>query len=298
MDLRGVNLDGAIAYANFTGVVSGGIVGTPASLNPNWILQQGYLIGPGVNLQGATLANADLTGVMSGGITGTPASLPTGWRLIGGYLMGPGANFRGVKLTNINIQGLDLSSYTLTEVSASGLTGPPAALPTGWSFSNGYLFGPTANLKNFDLHNVSLANANLSNAILDGAMSGGITGTPASLPAGWTLSGGTLFPPSDKPNVYGQTSNTGPNWVNGYLLVPGANLRYAHLNATSDYVQCCYGRDLSRADLTGADLRGANLNNVNFTGAILTGAMLQYAAWYRTICPNGKMNFELRPCPL
>jgi uncharacterized protein YjbI with pentapeptide repeats len=205
--------------------------------------------------------------------------------------MGPGANFGGVKLTNINIQGLDLSSYTLTGVSASGLTGPPAALPTGWSFSNGYLFGPTANLKNFDLRNVSLANANLSNAVLEGVQSGGITGTPASLPARWTLSGGILYGPTNQ-----LPQQTGPNWVNGYLLVPGANLRGAVLFSPNDHFFCCGGRDLSRTDLSNANLREANLNGVNLTGAILTGANLQGAAWWRTICPNGRMNVLLNPC--
>ena len=42
------------------GVSSGGVIGTPASLPPNWFLWNGYLIGSGANLSGA-----DLTGFSS-----------------------------------------------------------------------------------------------------------------------------------------------------------------------------------------------------------------------------------------
>ena len=59
--LFGANLTGVnLTSANLTNVVSGRIVGTPASLPTDWSLDSGYLVGPGANLPGADLPQADL----------------------------------------------------------------------------------------------------------------------------------------------------------------------------------------------------------------------------------------------
>jgi uncharacterized protein YjbI with pentapeptide repeats len=62
-DLAGTDLYGA----TFTGVSSGGIVGSPIMDPPNWEIVDGYLVGPGANLgfanlSGANLYSADLSG--------------------------------------------------------------------------------------------------------------------------------------------------------------------------------------------------------------------------------------------
>ena len=90
--MSGVQLD----KADLNRVSSGQIEGSPASLPKDWILSNGYLIGPGANLAGADLADIDLSeakisGVRSGGITGLPGALPDQWIIVNGYLVGPSA---------------------------------------------------------------------------------------------------------------------------------------------------------------------------------------------------------------
>jgi uncharacterized protein YjbI with pentapeptide repeats len=93
-------------------------------LPTNWILVDGYLIGPGADLEGAdltgaNLTSADLTGVTSGLISNPPASLPTNWILVDGYLIGPGAD-----LTDAELNGADLRDADLTGVIWSNTTCP------------------------------------------------------------------------------------------------------------------------------------------------------------------------------
>jgi uncharacterized protein YjbI with pentapeptide repeats len=181
-------------------------------------------------LAGANMTDTQLAGASSGGIVGLPTGLPSGWRLLGGYLLGPTAN-----LTHADLAGLDLGSVNLSEAVLNGvisgrLTGEPV-LPTDWLLIGGYLVGPQANLtnatlSNADLANASLAGAELSGALLSGVSSGGIVGTPSSLPVGWSV-------------------------VNGYLVGPEANLTDA---------------DFSNVDLAGTDLDGAALGGADLAG--------------------------------
>ena len=108
--LKGATLDNAtltkalvggagFAGADLAGVVSGAVSGVPATLPDDWILVNGYLVGPGANLTAANLtganlsfshlaganlskaklARANLFGVRSGSITTTPSSPPSNW---------------------------------------------------------------------------------------------------------------------------------------------------------------------------------------------------------------------------
>jgi uncharacterized protein YjbI with pentapeptide repeats len=173
----------------------------------------------GSDLTDANLSDANLTGVISGGIIGTPSALPPGWVLTKGYLAGPGSN-----LSYDNLTGADLAGANLTDA---------------------YLVGST-------LTDANLSSTDLTGANLTGVWSGGITGTPSSLPSEWSL-------------------------TNGYLIGPGALL---------------YDADLASANLTGADLAYAtldfaNLTDANLTGANLTGTYLAGVTWYDTTCPDG-----------
>ena len=128
-NLTGVNLTNTdLNNANLDGVVSGNIIGEPASLPSNFDLINGYLIGPGVTLSGVDLSNTDLSniglndadlatatlnGVRSGNISGTPKALPSNWRLINGYLIGPGANLTGADLSGADLSGADLSGQLI-----------------------------------------------------------------------------------------------------------------------------------------------------------------------------------------
>jgi len=254
--LEATNLSGTIlAGATLTNASSGGVIGPVASLPPDWSVVDGFLVGPaanltyanllgsdltGVDLSGANLTNANvkqttlsgvnltgatLTGIESGDVTGTPAALPANWSLIDGYLIGAGADLSSADLIGADLAGLDLDGADLA----------------GADFSS-------ANLTDADLSGATLTEANLGGADLTGAtltgtqQPSGITGTPAALPANWTLQSGFLFGPG--------------------VGLPGANL---------------YKFDLSSLDLAGADLSNADLLDVNLTGADMENADLSSA---------------------
>jgi uncharacterized protein YjbI with pentapeptide repeats len=150
----------------------------------------------GTDLTGSTVVNVDLRaakvdGAKLGGATlstsrgctlsGTPASLPARWAVRGGCLFGPtatvadanlvGANLTGIDLTDgflttSNIDGANLAGATLTGLHSRGNTGAPAALPTGWRISGGFLFGPGANLSGNDLWFLDIPGSHLAGADL------------------------------------------------------------------------------------------------------------------------------------
>lgn len=212
------------AGATMTGVVTGSLVGTPASLPSNWTLNTGYFMGPGAdlshavltgsNLQGVNLQGAILTGVLSGGVTGTPASLPQNWVIKSGFIIGPGAALLGLNLDGMDFSGLDLTGTTFAESSLVGakFDGVKA---DGAVFQNSILDNASlvatslvgaildsASLKAADFTNADLTNGrfNVANvtgtkfagAVLTGVNAGRLTGTPASLPSGWTVTSGVL----------------------------------------------------------------------------------------------------------
>ena len=149
----------------------------------------------GANLNGANLSGSNLSYVTSGGVTGTPASLPSGWSIMNGYLIGPYANLAGANLagadlsvTNLsgaNLTGADLSNAYLGQANLTGADLSAAEL------SNAYL--GYANLSGINLSGADLTGAHLSGAILYNVTSGGIIGTPASLPSGWSFVNGYLI---------------------------------------------------------------------------------------------------------
>jgi uncharacterized protein YjbI with pentapeptide repeats len=263
-------LSGTImAGATLTGVSSGFISGTPSSLPSSWIMANNYLVGPGANLHfaglggadltnadlsnadladsglrqvtltGATLAGATLTGVTSGGIVGTPASLPLNWSAKAGYLIGPGAHLSMASLGHLDLSGLTMTGVDLTDSDLSGT-----------NLSN-------TNLDNAILTGVKLNGTILAGASLAGEQSSQLTGTPASLPAGWSV-------------------------IGGCLIGPGADLHGASLTSFNLSGADLSGADLSNADLVGAKLTSANLTSANLTSAIsntanLAGANLSMA---------------------
>lgn len=172
LTLTGANLSGTKFAFNgdLSGVVSGGIIGTPANLpyypDGQYVLAGGYLAGPGADLAGADLANANLTGaymVQNADLSGADL---TGANLTDGALS---ADLAGAKLAGTNLKGL----------SSFHNTGTPASLPVHWAFVGGYLFGPTVFLADQDLHGydlsgLDLAGAGLSQSNLTGA---NLTGT-------------------------------------------------------------------------------------------------------------------------
>ncbi len=255
-DLSGVNLSGAnvmsadFGTASLTGLISGGVTGTPSSVPASWSVIGGYLIGPAANLAGAglsglNLSTADLTGVRSGSIRTPPAALPAGWSDQSGYLVGPGADLTFARLKGISLAGVDLTGADMTGVTSGSITGTPSALPAGWILATGYLIGPGAELLGSSQAPVNLAGVNLSAADLTGVTGEGITGSPSALPPNWSIDG-------------------------GFLIGPGANLQRMQVQGLS-----LAGADLAGANLVGAPLSGDNLSGADLSGADLADALVQ-----------------------
>jgi len=312
LSLTSVNLSGAtltnaiITNTNFTdciltGVISGGITGTGYTLPTGYQLMNGYLVGRGANLTGATLTGAFnsttdltgaiLTGVISNTITGTPLHFPstTGWGITNGSIVGPGVNLTGVNLTGSNLTNIDLRGATLTGVVSGNISGNPL----GCSIRNDYIIAPGVNLTNANLHGTNLNGLDLSTCTLTGVISGGITNTPVT-PIGWQMMNGYLVGPNanlTNANLRGSFNNTtdltgailsgvvsstitgtplhfpattGWGITNGYIVGPGVNLT---------------GANLSNANLTGINLTGATIVNITQNGTITGPPLSLSVGW-------------------
>lgn len=181
-DLSGINFAGAsfadasLGNADLTGADLSGADFDGADLK-NAILV-------GTNVAGAEFGAVDNVLVSSGGVTGTPASLPVNWTLTGGFFVGPGVNLVGADLSGVDLSSTNLTFAFLTDANLAG-----------------------ADLRYTTLTDSTLEGAALGSATLDHVTSGGIEGTPESLPDGWQLIDGTLVGPE---TTDGETQVTCP----------------------------------------------------------------------------------------
>jgi len=270
--LLGFNLSGAtltgtnFSNANLNGVISGSVTSTSAPTLPaSWTLTNGYLIGPGANLSGASLAsinlsnralnttnfsNATLTSANFSGAVLT-SSVLTSADLSNATLSNAslkdanltsailtGANLSNVALLGATINSTNFSSATLTNVASGSLVSTSApTFPSGWGLVGGYILGSTADLTNASLTSANLGTYNLSSATLTGVKSGSLTGTP-TLPSTFRM-------------------------IGGYLVGPGADLTNATLT----------NQNLSTLSLNGTILKGASLGGANLSSNTLTGVI-------------------------
>jgi uncharacterized protein YjbI with pentapeptide repeats len=317
----GADLGGTeLGDATLTGVSSGNLAGTAASLPTNWTELDGYLIGPYASLSGAQLAGAGLSSADL-----VDANL-TGADLASADLSS--TDLENATLTGSNLSGADMGTATLTFVVSGGVTDDPAAnLPANWSVVAGYLIGPAASLENADLAGADLAgldlsdayltSADLSSADLSGATAVGTHFNSTDL-AGANLSGANLsdgilvatdlagaqlasatLTGVESAELSTTPASLPPDWsiVKGYLVGPGAYLGGADLMKADLAGLDLAGADLRLADLASADLVGADLSNANLNYAVLDYADLQGAAytgatftgtyWLGTTCPDG-----------
>ena len=297
----------------------------------------------GANLTGVDLSGCILTNVKSGQTTGPPKGLPPSYVFMtdnsfGAFLVGPNVDLSGANLTNCQFTGLNIAGASFTNAimrnvkSGGGMIGPPASLPSRYRYvydgsagdnTEGYFIGPGVDLSGARLRNLNdssgtvynldgayLTDANITNANFNGSSmknvkSGGMVGTPQSLPANFTLvvsaSGGYFIgPESDLQNAnlnnviltgmnITQADMSGATFINtrtggligpprtltgGYYFVqrPGTG---AGTGAAPDAYILGPGVNLSAANLSGTDLTnfdmsGANLSNVTFTNTTLT----------------------------
>jgi uncharacterized protein YjbI with pentapeptide repeats len=253
--LIGANLSGAdlsgvdLSYTDLVGVSSGGIVDPPTSLPTDWQFTDGYLIGPEANLTDADLGYADLT------YADLSQAEFTGANLTGAVL--EYAELSGAYLSGCDLSGVDLSNTDLTGVFSGAIVDPPAALPTDWQFTDGYLIGPTADLSYAELSGANLSGADLDDSFIEWADLSSADLSDANLEE--TDLQGTNF---------SSATFSGANLEAAYFV--GANLSSANLEdvGLGDDFQ---GADLEYADLNGANLEGANLEDADLTGAELTG---------------------------
>ena len=247
VDLTGFDLSSTdLTGATLTGVRSGGsITGTP-TLSAAYNLFNGYIVGPGVNLNGANLTDinlvdVDLRGADLKGVNLTNASL------VGGDLRGVdlrGANLTGAVVRVANLEKVDLTGANLI----------------GTDLSDSYIGEANltnANLTDAILKNVGLNEADLSNAVLTGADLG--NGTFFS----FNLTGVTSGSITGTPTLLGAYS-----LVNGFIVGPAVNLSGADLTGAD-----LSGINLTHSNLKGADLTGANLTGVDLSNADLTGVI-------------------------
>jgi uncharacterized protein YjbI with pentapeptide repeats len=228
----------------------------------------------GANVTGTDLSGATLIEVHSGSLTGTPASLPADWSAVDGYLIGPkawltSAGLAGADLAGADLAGAYMDSANLTSANLAGATVTATYLVYA-NLTDANL--ASANLTGSYLDKANVSGAEMGTATLTGVQSGLMTGTPASLPADWSV-------------------------VNGYLVGPGADLRGAALTSQNLAGADLDGTNLGSADLintsladanlTNADLDFARLNGASLKGATVTGATFSNTIWYNTTCPDG-----------
>ena len=284
VDLTNTNLTGC----KLTGITSENIIGTP-TLPSDYILQNGYIIGPSVlldnanlnnaNIFSANLTNVDLTtasllNIISGNIKGA-SQLPTNYTIVNGYIIGPSVNLNNgnlgdtdlsnlnlsnsnllyANLVNANLQNTNLNGCNFFGVKSGNIRGVPL-LPLDYLLVGGYIVGPevsliNANLKYANLFGANLTNVNLLTAQLEFITSGNIKGQPELL--------------------------TGYSLLNGYIVGPNVMLQHATL-VNSDLSNLnLLSSNLFNANLYSSDLSSTNLSNCNINGIVsgnITGTPL------------------------
>lgn len=253
----------------------------------------------GATLQGTDLQGTDLSYATSGELVGHPADLPANWQIIDAALVGPTALLAGMNFANANLSNADLSQ---ADLDAANLT---SATLTGANLTQTILAGANlagadfsaADLSNARLQNTKMQGTNLSGATLTMALTGGITGTPAALPANWQLLSGAGFGYLIGPGAFLQDENLDGANLSGadldgadvaYSELAGASLANADLAGARMWNEELTGANLADANLSGADLTGARLANGDLDGATFTSATIwSEVLWSNTICPNG-----------
>jgi uncharacterized protein YjbI with pentapeptide repeats len=271
--LTNANLTSATLTSTVTG---GGIIGvTTATLPTGYVARtintatNGFIIGPRVSIQNATLTGVDLSGVALTSVNFTSS------------------NLTNANITNADISGTFFTSTTLTGLRSGGLTGATTATMasgyivrnTGGASGSGFMIGAGVNLSSTDLsgidmtginltstnfidanmtnttlRNATLTSANLTGATINGILTGGITG----------LASATL--PSSSYAAKG----------NGHIVGPNVRLVSANL----------VGADLTGLTITGCDISGANFSGATVT-AIRSGGLLNATAGAGATMPSG-----------
>ena len=132
--VKAVNSSGAGPKAKGTGIPT-------AAQNCSYV-------GPWANLQSCDLSYTSLAGYDLTGADLDSANLYAD-NLSGADLTNAGVLGTDLAydiLASTDLQGATLAGADLSNITSGGVTGTPAALPTGWGVGGGYLMGPGVNL--------------------------------------------------------------------------------------------------------------------------------------------------------
>jgi uncharacterized protein YjbI with pentapeptide repeats len=193
VNLCGLNLDGTkLAGATLTQVLScGTLAGTPASLPAGTHLVKGWLLGPGVGIEGLDFTNSNqgLDGLSFAGYDLHGATVTnsffitdfTGANFANSHLSSvdfhdytvanasfAGATMSYVTFSNLDVTGTNFSGASFDRVSGAKLTGTPIGLPAGFTLTKGWIVGPTSGLANADLSSADLSNRDLHQVYAEG----------------------------------------------------------------------------------------------------------------------------------
>ena len=150
-NLQGANIAGSsFLNANLTGVKSGGLRGVPSALPEGWSVVDGYLVGPGANLDHADLAGSDLSSVNLTGASLRYASLQA-------------TDLTSANLTNAVLTAADLQDATLSRANLTGTNLSRSNIDTA-----DFLFATLNNVsdQNVDWHNSRCADGGLGSTHL------------------------------------------------------------------------------------------------------------------------------------
>jgi len=221
-----------IAYATITNaifsstspanLITGGLLGSGATLPSGWTVNRGYLFGPGASLAGLTLTGTSTSPIDLSSVNLSGANLKNALFTNVNFT---NANLSSAILTNANLSSVNLSGANLSSASASGIKGESISYnssttfpSSGWKVGNGVLIGPGADVKNAGLTFVDFSNVNLTGTTLTGANVSGANFTNATLT---DVVSGSLQVAAQQ---YMPTLPSGWSLVKGYLIGPGANL--------------------------------------------------------------------------
>lgn len=217
----------------------------------------------GANLASATLSDANLSSADLSGANLSTANLNSAniaSANLGGadmtYIQMESAQAQNAYMAGADLLGADMDFMTASAVDLTGAT---------LNGSDAY----DASLVGADFANANLSSADLSGANLSQVSSGGIAGTPSSLPPNWQLTGGYLLGPDAE-----LIAANLPGLDLAGLDLSGAVMPQAKLEGTN-----LSGADLGNADLeaavaTNADLSGADLADANVSSVDLNAANL------------------------
>jgi uncharacterized protein YjbI with pentapeptide repeats len=196
---KNFNLQGTkFINCTFIRVKSGGVKYDAQTLLPTGYklvgrLNDGYIIGSGVNLTDAVLTDCNLTNcsldlVISSNVTKTNAVFPPLYDVVDGYIIGPNvvltnasfssssglvrktltnSNLTNVKFSGCDLTGCDFSNCNLTNVQSENLLPrdviDEVSFSDGFSIRSGYIVGPGVKLDTITLSDCDLTDIDFSN---------------------------------------------------------------------------------------------------------------------------------------